>query len=67
MNVHPTRGAGLPFRRLVVCCNSRNSPDPDRRLESGALFVLFEVMILKLIVSLKVTAEAMRANHTNLE
>ena len=33
----------------------------------GALFVLFEVMILKLKAALGVTSEAMRANHTNLE
>ncbi len=45
----------------------RSSVLPMGSLFEGALFVLFEVMILKLIVSLKVTAEAMRANHTNLE
>ncbi len=33
----------------------------------GAMFVLFEVMLLKLRDRLGVTAEAMRANHTNLE
>jgi 6-phospho-3-hexuloisomerase len=33
----------------------------------GALFVLFEVMILKLKAKLKMTDQAMRANHTNLE
>jgi 6-phospho-3-hexuloisomerase len=33
----------------------------------GALFVLFEVMILKLKTKLNVTDHAMRANHTNLE
>jgi 6-phospho-3-hexuloisomerase len=33
----------------------------------GALFVLFEVIILKLKASLKVTDEVMRSNHTNLE
>ncbi len=33
----------------------------------GALFILFEVMILKLRDRLGVTPEAMRANHTNLE
>ena len=36
-------------------------------LYEGALFVLFEVIILKLIKMLNVTPEAMRANHTNLE
>ena len=33
----------------------------------GGLFLLFEVMILKLKAKLGVSAEAMRANHTNLE
>ena len=36
-------------------------------LFEGALFVLFEVMVLKLIASLQIKPEAMRANHTNLE
>ena len=36
-------------------------------LFEGALFVLFEVMILKLREKLKIDPEAMRANHTNLE
>jgi 6-phospho-3-hexuloisomerase len=33
----------------------------------GALFVLFEVIILRLKTGLKVTDEVMRSNHTNLE
>lgn len=33
----------------------------------GALFLLFEVMVLKLKTALGVSTEAMRANHTNLE
>ncbi len=33
----------------------------------GALFVMFEVMILKLKALLNVSPEAMRANHTNME
>jgi len=36
-------------------------------LFEGALFVLFEVMVLKLKTSLGVTPEVMRANHTNME
>lgn len=40
---------------------------PMGSLYEGALFILFEVMILKLIAKLKITPEAMRANHTNLE
>ncbi|MDX7952895.1 SIS domain-containing protein [Lichenihabitans sp. Uapishka_5] len=33
----------------------------------GALFVLFEVMVLKLKAALDVSSETMRQNHTNLE
>ena len=40
---------------------------PMGSLYEGALFVLFEVMVLKLRDRLGVSAEAMRANHTNLE
>ena len=47
--------------------DKRSSVLPMGSLFEGALFVLFEIMILKLIKMLKVTPEAMRANHTNLE
>lgn len=40
---------------------------PMGSLYEGAQYVLFEIMILKLRRRLAVTAEAMRANHTNLE
>ncbi|MBB3934946.1 SIS domain-containing protein [Aureimonas phyllosphaerae] len=40
---------------------------PMGSLFEGALFVLFEVMVLKLKTRLGVTPEAMRANHTNME
>jgi 6-phospho-3-hexuloisomerase len=40
---------------------------PMGSVYEGALFVLFEVIILKLKTSLKVTDEVMRSNHTNLE
>ncbi|MEE9322016.1 MAG: SIS domain-containing protein [Granulosicoccus sp.] len=40
---------------------------PMGSLYEGALFVLFEVMVLKLLGKLKINTEAMRANHTNLE
>lgn len=40
---------------------------PMGSLYEGALFVLFEVMILKLRDKLKIAPEVMRANHTNLE
>ncbi|TGD95056.1 6-phospho-3-hexuloisomerase [Methylobacterium nonmethylotrophicum] len=40
---------------------------PMGSLYEGALFVLFEIMIVKLRAQLGVSPEAMRANHTNLE
>ena len=40
---------------------------PMGSLFEGAQYILFEVMILMLRDRLGVTAEAMRANHTNLE
>jgi 6-phospho-3-hexuloisomerase len=40
---------------------------PMGSLYEGALFVLFEVMVLRLRDQLGVSAEAMRARHTNLE
>ena len=45
----------------------RSSVLPMGSLYEGALFVLFEVMVLKLIERLRVSPETMRANHTNLE
>ncbi len=46
---------------------SATSVLPMGSLYEGALFVLFEVMVLTLRERLGVTAEAMRARHTNLE
>ena len=46
---------------------AKTSVLPMGSLYEGALFVLFEVMILKLMQRLGITAEDMRANHTNLE
>jgi len=40
---------------------------PMGSLFEGALFVLFEVMVLRLMAALAITAEDMRARHTNLE
>lgn len=47
--------------------SKRTSVLPMGSLFEGALFILFEVMVLKLIKSLNIGSEAMRANHTNLE
>ncbi len=45
----------------------RSSVLPMGSLFEGALFVLFEVMVLKLITVMKIKPEVMRSNHTNLE
>lgn len=45
----------------------RSSILPMGSLYEGALFVLFEIMILKLVKKLNVAPEVMRSNHTNLE
>lgn len=46
---------------------AKTSVLPMGSLYEGALFVLFEVMVLKLIDRLAIAPEDMRANHTNLE
>lgn len=45
----------------------RTSVLPMGSLYEGVLFVLFEVIVLKLTEMLGATAESMRARHTNLE
>jgi 6-phospho-3-hexuloisomerase len=47
--------------------DKRSSVLPMGSLFEGALFVLFEVMVLKLITTMNIEPKAMRANHTNLE
>jgi 6-phospho-3-hexuloisomerase len=47
--------------------DKKTSVLPMGSLYEGALFVLFEVMILKLIARLNISSGTMRANHTNLE
>ncbi|MGN6770400.1 MAG: SIS domain-containing protein [Rhizobiaceae bacterium] len=46
---------------------ARRSLLPMGSVFEGALFVLFEVMVLKLQKRLHITLDAMRANHTNME
>lgn len=46
---------------------AKSSVLPMGSLYEGALFVLFEVMVLKLRDMLKIDPEVMRGNHTNLE
>lgn len=45
----------------------KSSVLPMGSLYEGALFVLFEVMVLKLRSKLNIDPETMRGNHTNLE
>ena len=40
---------------------------PMGSLYEGALFILFEIMVLKLKEKLNISSEMMRNNHTNLE
>lgn len=47
--------------------DSATSVLPMGSLYEGALFVLFEIMVLKLKDKLNISADAMRANHTNME
>ena len=44
-----------------------NSILPMGSVYEGALFILFEIMVLRLRAMLAVTPEAMRARHTNME
>ena len=70
-----SRGAALADFTLTLPAQTmaddqgeeKTSVLPMGSLFEGALFVLFEVMILKLIARLEITPEAMRARHTNLE
>ncbi len=59
----------LPIPAQTMADDRRPSTSvlPMGSLYEGAQYILFEVMILKLRDRLRVTAEAMRANHTNLE
>ncbi len=47
--------------------SARSSVLPMGSLFEGSMFVLFEVMVLKLKTLLGVTPEAMRGRHTNME
>ena len=57
----------LPAQTMANDQGENVSILPMGSVYEGALFVLFEVIILKLKMSLKVTDEVMRSNHTNLE
>lgn len=57
----------LPAQTMADDQGSVVSILPMGSVYEGSLFVLFEVMILKLKDVLSVSAEAMRGNHTNME
>ncbi|ALA16796.1 MULTISPECIES: SIS domain-containing protein [Chelatococcus] len=57
----------IPAQTMADDRGPASSVLPMGSLYEGAQYILFEVMILKLKDKLGVSAEAMRANHTNLE
>ena len=57
----------LPAQTMADDTGPSVSLLPMGSVYEGALFVLFEVMILKLKSALDISAETMRRNHTNLE
>jgi 6-phospho-3-hexuloisomerase len=57
----------IPAQTMADDQGPATSVLPMGSLFEGAQYVLFEVMILKLRDKLGVSAETMRANHTNLE
>lgn len=57
----------IPAQTMADDRGAGGSVLPMGSLYEGAQYILFEIMILKLRDRLGVTAEAMRANHTNLE
>lgn len=57
----------IPAQTMADDTGAPVSVLPMGSLYEGAQFILFEAMILMLRERLGVTAQAMRANHTNLE
>jgi 6-phospho-3-hexuloisomerase len=57
----------LPAQTMANDRGDKVSILPMGSVFEGALFLLFEVMVLKLKTALAVSSESMRANHTNLE
>ncbi|HET9597068.1 MAG TPA: SIS domain-containing protein [Anaeromyxobacteraceae bacterium] len=57
----------VPAQTMADDRGAATSVLPMGSLYEGALYVLFEVMVLRLRDRLGVGAEAMRARHTNLE
>ncbi|MCK0197250.1 SIS domain-containing protein [Ancylobacter sp. 6x-1] len=75
VTAEPTGGAArladtvlvVPAQTMASDQGASTSVLPMGSLYEGALYVLFEVLILNLRERLGVSAAAMRANHTNLE
>lgn len=71
------KGRGAAYADFVLTIPAQTMADdqgekkssvlPMGSLFEGALFVLFEVMVLKLRDKLGISPETMRSNHTNLE
>ena len=57
----------IPAQTMADDQAGKSSILPMGSLFEGALFLLFEIMVLKLRERLGITPEAMRENHTNLE
>jgi 6-phospho-3-hexuloisomerase len=57
----------VPAQTMADDIGEKVSVLPMGSVMEGALFILFEVMLLKLRDKLGVSPEMMRANHTNLE
>ncbi len=57
----------IPAQTMANDQGNKTSILPMGSLYEGALFILFEVMILKLRSLVEVDPEVMRANHTNME
>lgn len=57
----------IPAQTMARDTGARVSILPMGSLYEGAMFVLFEIMVLKLRDTLAATPEEMRARHTNLE
>ena len=57
----------LPAQTMANDQGAKRSILPMGSLYEGALFILFEVMVLKLMALKGITYEDMRARHTNME
>ena len=57
----------LPAQTMADDQGTKRSVLPMGSLFEGALFILFEVMVLKLMALKNITYEDMRHRHTNLE